>query len=240
MNKTLQFISCAVILLMALAAFPGAVVVSADTTNEFGDGSTSKTLTFEDKGSNHEATLKLPAEAEVHEAYLKLEGDQNGGSYLCHPTFLIGDENRMETIWNFNSSGYGNMGEQTVFTDNTTSAGISFGGEEERTRTLYLPKNATINSATMEISGTKSTGTMTTPDTVSEDSLITSSSGLYPVVVSEGSNVYVVWSDNGDLNYAGKEQDIFFKRSTDNGQSWSKAIRLSETTILMPLPENLF
>ena len=46
MNKTLQFTSCAIILLMALAVIPGSGVVSADTTNESGDGSTTKTLTF--------------------------------------------------------------------------------------------------------------------------------------------------------------------------------------------------
>ena len=230
MNKTLQFISCAVILLMALAALPGEVVVSADTTNQFGDGSTSKTLTFEGKESNHDATLKLPAESEVLEAYLKLEGDQNGGSYLYHPAFSIGDGNRWETIWDFNGTAYGNMGEQTVFTDNGTSSSLSFGGEEEKTRTLYLPKNATITSATIDISGTKSSGTMTIPETVSENSLITSTYSGGPAIACKGANVYMAWIDTGDLDYAGTDQDIFFKRSTDNGRTWSKSILLSETT----------
>ena len=231
MKKNLRFLSCAVILLMALVALPGEVLVSAETTNQFGDGSTSKTLTFEEKGSNHDATLKLPAESEVLKAYLKLEGNQNGGSYLYHPSFLVGDEIRWETVWNFNGSAYGNLGEQIVFSDNGTSASLSFGGEEEKTRTLYIPKNATITSATVDISGTNSTETMTIPDVVSEDSLITSSVSGAPAVASEGSNIYMAWIDNGDLDYGGTEQDIFFKRSTDNGMTWGDSILLSETTV---------
>ena len=230
MNKTLQFISCAVILLMALAALPGEVVVSADITNQFGDGSTSKTLTFEGKGSNHDATLKLPAESEVLEAYLKLEGNENGGSYLYHPAFSIGDGNRWETVWDFNGTAYGNMGKQTVFTDNGTSASLSFGGEEEKTRALYLPKNATITSATIDISGTKSSGTMTIPETVSEGSLITSYSA-FPQIATSNSNIYMMWIDNGDLDYAGKDQDVFFKRSKDSGATWNKPVLLSGTSM---------
>jgi len=236
MNRTQHYLLYAVVLLLAMAAIPREAVVSADTTNEFGGGSASKTLTFEGKESNHEATLKLSAEAEVEKAYLKLEGEQNGGSYPYHPSFLIEDDGQWETIWNFNGSAYGSLGEQNVFSDNGTSAPISFGGEEEKTRSLYIPKNATITSATMDISGTKDFGTRTTRDTASEDSLITSHTSSAPAVVSEGSNVYMAWIDSGDLNYAGYDYDIFFKISNDNGTTWHDSVLLSETAISANAP----
>ncbi|MCK4816704.1 exo-alpha-sialidase, partial [bacterium] len=240
MKWYIKLISCAFIVMMALALVPSGIV-SGETTNQFGDGSTKKTVTFDDAGSDNSTTIKLPYEAEVKEATLKLTGDDNGGEYLYHPTFLI--ENRQNSpLWNFNgsgsASGYGHLGEQQVFRDNSSSSSLSFSGEEEKTSYLYLPKNATVKDATMQISGRKSAGTMTPPEVLSEGTLITSSAA-FPAVASEGSNIYMAWLDNGDLDYAGKDQDIFFKRSTDNGQSWSKAICLSESTMSSYSPPSI-
>lgn len=235
MNTFVRFLTCAIVLLMALAVLPASSMVSADTENEFGDGTAEKTMTFTGKGSNDEATIVLPAEADVSNARLTISGDENGGTFPYHPSFLV-NEGSGQRVWDFNGTAYGQLGQQTVFTDNGSSAAISFGGEEEKIRSINLPKNATVTSATVDISGRRSSGTMTIPDTVSEDTLITSSIGAAPSVVTEGSNVYVAWIDNGDLNYAKKDQDIFFKKSTDDGQSWSKAIRLSDTDVLSYAP----
>jgi len=47
-------------------------------------------------------------------------------------------------------------------------------------------------------------------------------------IVKEGSNVYVVWSEDGD---------IFFKRSTDNGASFGSTINLSNDNHFSHLPQ---
>ena len=229
MNNSMKLLSCAIIIFMALAAIPGGTLVSADTTDEFGDGSTSKQITFPDKGRNNETTIKLPYEAEVEDAYLTISGDANGGIYPFHPTLLIEDERERSVIWNYNGTGYGNLAQQNVFSDDSRSFGASFGGDEEKTKSIILPKNATVTSATMDISGSKSAGTMSIPEVVSQNTLITSW-GQNPSIASEGDNVYVVWGDDGDLDYGGLDIDVFFKRSSNNGDNWDDAIRLSESS----------
>ena len=235
MNRHTKLISWAFILMMAITLVPAGVTVSGETETKFGDGSEEKTVTFDDAGSDNSTTIKLPHEAEVREATLRLQGKENRESYLYHPTLLIEDEDKDKVLWNFNgsgagASGYGHLGEQTVFQDNGTSSSLSFSGEEYKTTALYLPKNATVRSATMDISGKKSAGAMTPPEVLSNGTLITSSAA-YPAVASDGSDLYMVWIDNGDLNYAGKDQDIFFKMSKNNGQTWGKAVCLSDSTM---------
>jgi hypothetical protein len=53
----------------------------------------------------------------------------------------------------------------------------------------------------------------------------TGNSQLPQIVVSEKSNVYVVWSDTTTGN-----GDIYFKASTDNGTTFSKTKKLSNDT----------
>lgn len=229
MKTIMRSMTCVIVLIMALAVLPASIMVSADTTDRFGDGSTSKTMDFPDKGSNHGATILLPAEAEVSEARLTITGGEHAGNNPHRPTFLVNDRGG-QVIWNFNGSGFGQLGRQTHFSSDAGSASLSFAGNEEKAQRLYLPKDATVTSATMDISGRKSTGSMGLPETLSGGSLITRH-GAFPRMAVDGSSVYMIWIDNGDLEYAGRDQDIFFKRSTDSGASWGGAVVLSQTTM---------
>lgn len=47
----------------------------------------------------------------------------------------------------------------------------------------------------------------------------------YGSIAVEGNNVYVVWMDTRDNN-----QEIYFKRSTDNGGSWGSDVRLTNNS----------
>ena len=217
--------------MMAISMLPTDLTVSGDTETQFGDGSDEKVVDFPGKGSDNETTIKLPFEAEVSQADLKVQGGKYAGSYLYHPTVLV--ENSV--LWNFNGDGFGYLGEQDVFRDNFTSNNISFSGKEEKSTTLYLPKNATVTSATMDLTGKKSVGAMTPPEVLSKDTLITSA-GELPQVVSDGSDVYMLWVDNGDLDFVGKDKDIFFKKSSDNGQSWTEPVCLSDTSMFTYTP----
>ncbi len=53
----------------------------------------------------------------------------------------------------------------------------------------------------------------------------------YPSVASNGSNVHVVWFDNRDGNW-----EIYYKRSTDNGATWSTDTRLTNDTCSSECP----
>jgi len=223
-NRVSSLISVAVVLLMVFQLLPAADVVSADTENRFGDGSTERSVTFDDAGSDNSTTIKLNYLAEVTDASLKLAAGDNGGDYLFRPAFFI--ENTR--LWSFDGNGFGHFGEQTVFTDNSTSSSLSFPGEGSKTSYIYLPKNASVTSATLDISGRESAGAMTPPEVLSQGTLITSNANN-PAMAADGSDLYMVWVDDGDLDYAGKDYDIFFKRSTDNGQTWGKAVCLSDS-----------
>jgi hypothetical protein len=48
------------------------------------------------------------------------------------------------------------------------------------------------------------------------------STSYWPDVVVNGNNIHVVWHDHRDGNY-----EIYYKTSTDNGESWSSDIRLT-------------
>jgi hypothetical protein len=47
---------------------------------------------------------------------------------------------------------------------------------------------------------------------------------LTPSIAVDGSNIYVVWNDNSSGNY-----EIYFKRSTDRGVTWSSDKRLTNS-----------
>lgn len=53
-----------------------------------------------------------------------------------------------------------------------------------------------------------------------------------PIITARGDNVYVVWVDDTSGN-----QEIFFKRSTNGGESFGKTIKLSTTSLPSGQPE---
>ena len=227
-TRVLKPMTRALVLMMVLM-LPTGFFASGDTETHFGDGNTENTVTFDGKGSDDSTTIKLPHDALVSNAALELKGEDNAGNYLYHPTMLI--EN--ERLWNFNgsggrASGYGHLGGQEVFRDNSSSAYLPFSGGDYRKTSLYLPKNATVTSATLNISGKKTMSNMTPPEVLSSGTLVTKDASR-PALAADGPNIYAVWVDNGDMNYSGNDNDIFFKRSSNNGQTWTHAICLSGT-----------
>jgi hypothetical protein len=52
-----------------------------------------------------------------------------------------------------------------------------------------------------------------------------------PTIAVSGSNVYVIWSENRDGN-----PEVYYKRSTDNGGTWGKNIRLTDDPALTAYP----
>ena len=65
------------------------------------------------------------------------------------------------------------------------------------------------------------------------DTRLTNSSGssYYPAITVSGNKVMVSWTDNRDGNY-----EIYFKKSEDNGNSWSSDVRLTNNSSLSDYP----
>ena len=53
---------------------------------------------------------------------------------------------------------------------------------------------------------------------------------VYAQIVANDNNVYVVWQDSVTENSYGNNYDIYFKKSADNGTTFSKPINLSNNT----------
>lgn len=65
--------------------------------------------------------------------------------------------------------------------------------------------------------------------------ICTSVYARFPSIASSGNIVHIVWSDNP--GGGGYQRDIYYKRSTDNGASWSEAVPLTNAgnmTACMP------
>jgi len=56
------------------------------------------------------------------------------------------------------------------------------------------------------------------------------SSTYAPVMVADGSSVYIAWWDNGNHDGSSSDYDIIFRYSDDNGQSWSDFIVPADNT----------
>ncbi len=50
-----------------------------------------------------------------------------------------------------------------------------------------------------------------------------------PAIAANGNNIYVVWQDDALSTGGGGYYDIFFKRSTDGGNTWQSTVRFTNT-----------
>jgi hypothetical protein len=111
-------------------------------------------VTFTSGGCEDDTViLSLPKDAPVYQARLGVKGvaDDQGR----YPSALWLDVGRDGDIdWNFTGMGYGPMGKQTKFSDNSSSIKVPFHKPgTNNTYSFYLPKGAVVTSATMDVVG---------------------------------------------------------------------------------------
>ena len=74
-----------------------------------------------------------------------------GGAYPASPSVDIGADGTVE--WNYDGTGYGSFGEQTLLEDGSGSREFSFPIAGNGTARVLLPKNATVQSAGFDLEG---------------------------------------------------------------------------------------
>ncbi len=126
---------------------------SSTTIEEFIDLDTEKTLIFPSGGGNLTEHVKIPRNVPIYNAYFNISNlDDGSGNFPTNVTFDAGANGDFE--WGFYGTGYGAMGRQSYFNDGMQSQDVIFyGGGSDTSTALKLPKNATITSASLSLTG---------------------------------------------------------------------------------------
>ncbi|MEM3342070.1 MAG: hypothetical protein QW728_05200, partial [Thermoplasmata archaeon] len=94
--------------------------------------------------------ISLPGEARSRGSMLSVYCNGSQGNISYSPSIDIGNIGIPE--WRWNGTGYGMMGRQTVFTDNTTYKQLHFPGGGNTSTQFLLPKEANISDAFLSLS----------------------------------------------------------------------------------------
>jgi len=121
---------------------------------EFQGGGVESTITFPSGGGTSTVTnIEVEKGSQIESAKLQVEGLADGsGKYPENVTVDVGNDGDEE--WKFKGSGYGALGKQIFFNTSRQHVMVPFAdaGFDDSVG-IYLPKNATVTSATMRVTG---------------------------------------------------------------------------------------
>jgi hypothetical protein len=133
----------------------GVFVAETGTVTKFNDATAEKTISFPDGGGiDSSAAIEIPKLATVTDSSFDVVTKYDPtDEYPNSPTIDIGGDGDNE--WAFAGSGYGDYGRQNVFSDDNQLLPINFDGTNTsyNDAKFFLPKNATVSSATMKVRG---------------------------------------------------------------------------------------
>jgi hypothetical protein len=132
---------------------------AADITvhiSTFSDGNVAKTVAFSFPNNDRSLSISIPNGARVISATMNVTGlpkVDGGPDYPENITVDVGNDGAIE--YAFQGKGYGQMGYQTLFSNGAPYQNVSLpqNGGTNATPSIRLPKNATVTSAVMNISG---------------------------------------------------------------------------------------
>ena len=159
-----------------------------------GSGSEETTIILDGETEDSSITIRYPA-TEVLESSIGISGMADSEGY--YPEGLTLGVKNYE--WKYDGLGYGSLGLQEKFSTNAKAASARFseGGEQEIS--LLIPSNATINSASISISGLPyGSGELDDYNKVSTGTNGGSTSSA-PSFSMVGDDYYVSWIDDGNL-----------------------------------------
>ena len=186
-----------------------------------GSGSEEKTVSLDGENEDNSVSIKFPA-TEVLEANIGVSGmaDSNGD----YPEGLsIGVKNYE---WMYDGTGYGALGHQEKFSSNAKGASARFAEEGEEEVTLYLPTNATVTGASVDITGLPyGSGDLTDYSKSSVDTNGGSTSSV-PAVSMYNDDYYVAWVDDGNLEQRDTTIDSIKFRGYIDG-SWEDIVLIA-------------
>ena len=214
---------------LALLLIVNSVVLAETTTQYIVDGneSDSVVLYLEKDVVNDDTEIEFPNAEVLSASYTVSGGADQDGNYPEDLSITISGNK-----WEYSGEGYGALGVQKTFSNGAPSSAAVFSDESggETTVEMYLPVNATITDAEVTLEGlTKGNGDLDDYKLVSQNTNEGSHS-LSPSVLKDGSDQYVVWADNGDLD----DKDLYYSilfNSGDSGGWDSDPVSLTQGSI---------
>lgn len=156
------------------------------------------------------ANISVPKGVKLSEAYFNLSGlPDSNGDYSSN--LFVSINNQGFTVYSFQGSGYGSFGKQTLFSDNTNRKTISF-QSQGTVDTVYmiLPKQASVNSASLQISGSLLyTGL--------KNSIENNTNGIGEIHPGD-----IDGDGDNDIVAAGNNEVVWYNNTNGNGSSWIK------------------
>ncbi len=209
------------IMIFALALFfvSGPLFSKAEiTTTYYHDGSSEEEVTIYLEGETDDSiNLEFPA-TEVTGASLLVSGSSHENSYPEGLTVGIGNYE-----WAYEGQGYGALSHQERFVTGSKGASAKFADSGETDISIFLPTNATVSEASVDISGLPyGSGNLEDYSKASVDTNGGStSSDSY--VTMEGDDYFVVWTDDGDFEEQERYIDSIMFRSYTGG-NWNDIV----------------
>ena len=120
------------------------------------DGKNEKTVSFPQPGSDRSLALNIPNGARIVSAGMNISGlPLTDGGEDCPENVTVDVGNDGTPEWAFQGKAYGQMGRQTLFSNGAPSiyVGFPWNGGTNSNPAVRLPKNATVTSARMNVSG---------------------------------------------------------------------------------------
>jgi len=134
------------------ASLPVLPFGSGYTLTHTSTGDTTVTITFNGQGEDTSTAIEIEKMATVESASFTVEGSAQSSTYPSEVVIDVNDDGDVE--WAFDGEGYGSLGHQTVFTtDETTEVYLFNTPGSKADGSFSIPKGATVNSATMSVSG---------------------------------------------------------------------------------------
>ena len=150
-HKIVIFLIISILLLSGFLIVPHQV--ESWPENKFSNGSTKVIMTFETGGiNNYDLAIDVPVNASVLSASLKVTGKEYNNSYPRNVTINLGNDEDNE--WEFLGTGYGALGKQSYYSDDTTKKYLKFTTSSTiRSNFIMLPRNATVTSTSLSLEG---------------------------------------------------------------------------------------
>jgi hypothetical protein len=225
MSRKFVFTVILLILLTTQNALILATPVS-QTLTKFSDATSEKIIIFPGGGgADKSAALEIPKKAVVTDASFNVSTVlEPSGNYPEKPYIDVGSDGDRE--WSFGGTGYGRFGQQNTFTTGQPYKENQFNENEtfKNETSIYLPKNATVTSASMGVSAF----------TIKNVTVNFGSSGnSIPFWgVSFNSYRFQTLYYNTSINYEGIISKIFFKAwsTTSTAKYQNFTLKLCNTT----------
>ena len=195
------------------------VFAETSTTYYEGEsGSDTKIVALDGDNEDSSVSIKYPA-TEVLDASIGIQGLANGqGEY---PEDLSLKVKNYE--WKYDGQGYGALGYQEKFSSDSNSASANFAGSGETEISIWLPANANVEEASVDISGFPyGSGEL---DEYRKASVDTNGGSLsdYSDLFMLNDDYYVTWEDDGNLKGRDSNNDNILFRGYING-NWADTV----------------